>query len=129
MENQETNPAVWFEIYVEDMDRAAKFYKDVLHVNLRDMADPNDPSVLMKAFPSKGESFGASGALVKMDGMKSGGSGTLIYFSCQDCAVEEDRVVKAGGSIFQYKMSLGDHGFCSIMTDTEGNNIGLHSLK
>lgn len=27
MENQKTNPVVWFEIYVDDMERATKFYE------------------------------------------------------------------------------------------------------
>jgi predicted enzyme related to lactoylglutathione lyase len=26
-----TNPVGWFEIYIQDMDRAKKFYESVLH--------------------------------------------------------------------------------------------------
>lgn len=129
MENQRSNPVVWFEIYVEDMDRATKFYEEVLKIKFQDMSDPTDESVSMKGFPSADFNFGASGALVQMEGMKIGGSSTMVYFGCEDCSTEEGRVTSSGGKICQPKTSLGEFGFCTIITDTEGNNFGLHSMK
>ena len=73
-------------------------------------------------------SYGAGGMLVKMDGFTPGGGGTLVYFGCDDCAVEAARAAEYGGSIFQEKTSIGEHGFCAVVRDTEGNLIGLHSL-
>ncbi len=52
----------------------------------------------------------------------------MVRFSCDDCAVEEARVPAAGGSIVRPKFSIGDHGFVSIITDTEGNMVGPHSV-
>ncbi len=129
MENQKINPVVWFEIYVDDMERATKFYETVLGVQLQEMQNPTDDPMDMKCFPSAEFNFGASGALVKMDGMKAGGSGTMVYFGCEDCALEESRAEAAGGKIIQPKMSIGEHGFCSMIIDTEGNTFGLHSMK
>ena len=54
--------------------------------------------------------------------------GTLVYFACEDCAVEAARADENGGSIFIEKMSIGEHGFISLVYDTEGNMIGLHSM-
>ncbi len=51
----------------------------------------------------------------------------MVYFSCDDCTVEEARVPPAGGSIIRPRFPIGDHGFVSIVTDTDGNMIGLHS--
>jgi predicted enzyme related to lactoylglutathione lyase len=62
-----------------------------------------------------------------MEGMAPGGGGTLIYFSCNDCAVEESRVEGAGGTVIKPKLSIGAYGFMSLVLDTEGNTIGLHS--
>ncbi|MGY0578321.1 MAG: VOC family protein, partial [Paraglaciecola chathamensis] len=73
------------------------------------------------------EKYGASGALVKMAGMAPGGNSTLVYFSCEDCAVEAERVSQAGGAVEQAKMSIGEYGFISLIKDTEGNMVGLHS--
>ena len=129
MENQKFNPVTWFEIYVDNMERAQKFYETVLNVTLQPLSDPTESSMQMLAFPSSMESFGTSGTLVKMEGSKAGGSNVIIYFGCEDCATEESRVENAGGKVCQPKMSIGEFGFCSIVTDTEGNTIGLHSMK
>ncbi|MGY0578320.1 MAG: VOC family protein, partial [Paraglaciecola chathamensis] len=64
-----SNPVGWFEIYVEDMDRATAFYQTVLAVELTLLTDPTEEQVHMMAFPSDMEKYGASGALVKMAGM------------------------------------------------------------
>ncbi len=124
-----TNPIAWFEIYVEKMERAKKFYETVLAVNLEKLSDPTDSGIEMWSFPSNMESYGATGALVKMEGFSSGGNSTLVYFACEDCAVEESRVEKAGGKIQQSKMAIGEYGFISLAIDTESNMFGLHSLK
>jgi predicted enzyme related to lactoylglutathione lyase len=123
------NPVSWFEIYVDDMDRAKQFYQSVLAVNLEALGDPTDSNIKMFAFPSDMESYGASGALVKMDGFPAGGNSTLVYFACDDCAQEEARVENAGGTIQRSKMSIGDYGFITLAIDTEGNIFGLHSMS
>lgn len=123
------NPIGWFEIYVDDMDRAKRFYQSILDVNLEKLDDPTDSNTEMWSFPSDFEKYGSSGALVKMDGFSAGGNSTLVYFSCEDCAVEESRVEAAGGKIEQTKTSIGEHGCCSLAIDTEGNMFGLHSEK
>ncbi|ASJ71900.1 VOC family protein [Granulosicoccus antarcticus] len=122
------NPVAWFEIYVNDMPRASKFYSTVLAVEFEPLGDPNDASIEMMAFPSNMEQYGAAGALVKMDGFDAGGNGTLVYFGCDDCAVEESRIASAGGTVVKPKMSIGDYGFISLASDTEGNMFGLHSM-
>ena len=120
-----TNPVGWFEIYVQDMERAKAFYQSVFQVELTRL---NSPDVELWSFPMEIDKWGAGGALVKMDGVSSGGNSTLVYFSCADCAVEASRVVEAGGQILRDKWSIGEYGFIALVIDTEGNKIGLHSL-
>ena len=123
------NPVVWFEIYVDDFDRARKFYETVLGLQFEDLPDPNNTGLKMAAFPMQMDKPNASGALVKMEGMKAGGNSTIVYFDSLDCAIEQARVASAGGKVFKEKMPIGEHGFMSICTDTEGNMFGLHSMK
>ena len=126
------NSVTWFEIYVNDMARARKFYETVLAVTLTDMQVPGDADgagMQMVAFPYVDDAPNAAGALVQADSIKAGGNSTLVYFTCVDCAVEEARVEKAGGKVTQPKMPIGAFGFCSIIEDTEGNQVGLHSLQ
>lgn len=120
------NPVSWFEIYVQDMPRALAFYQTVFMVELADMGPPD---IAMFGFPSNMDIYGAAGALVHMPGFPSGGNSTLIYFNCDDCAVEASRIEQAGGTIQRDKMSIGEYGFIVLALDTEGNMIGLHSMK
>jgi uncharacterized protein len=122
------NPITWCEIYVQDMGRAKSFYESVFQVTLEKLDNPNldSPELEMWAFPMAMDKVGASGALVKMDGVPSGGSGTILYFHCDEISVELERVVTAGGKIHTPKESIGQYGFMALVVDTEGNMIGLH---
>ena len=122
-------PIVWFEIYVEEMQRATKFYESVLGVKLESLSDPTNDNLQMNSFPGDMESYGANGALVKMEGMSAGGNSTIIYFGSKDCTTEENRVQQAGGKIFRPKMSIGEYGFVTLFYDTENNMVGLHSME
>lgn len=122
------NPVGWFEIYVDDMQRAKTFYESVLQISLEALTDPTEDNFVMQGFPSQMESYGSSGALVYTATVQAGSNSTVVYFSCEDCAVEESRVVGAGGKVLRPKMSIGEYGFVTMATDTEGNTIGLHSM-
>ena len=120
------NPVRWFEIYVQDMPRAQKFYESVLNVKLEKL---NSGDLEMLAFPMAMDRPGSAGALVRMPGFPSGGNSTLVYFACEDVAVEAGRVVSSGGRIQKEKFSIGQYGFIALAFDTEGNMFGLHSTK
>ncbi|MEI7825730.1 MAG: VOC family protein [Chlorobiaceae bacterium] len=120
------NAVIWFEIMVQDMARAKAFYESVFQVKLERL---NTSGFEMWSFPMEMDRVGIGGALVKMDGAASGGnSGTRVYFSCTDCAVEAASVAQYGGTVYREKMSIGEYGFIALVLDTEGNMIGLHSM-
>ena len=121
------NPVTWFEIYVQDIARARKFYEAVLDIELADLDAPGD--VEMYGFPMHRDAPGTSGALVQFKDVATGGNSTLVYFRCDDCAVEAGRVADSGGTLVREKMSIGQYGFVALAKDTEGNMIGLHSAN
>lgn len=121
------NPVGWFELYVQDLDRAKTFYQKTLQITLEHLE--TNPDIELWAFPMQFDNPGCAGALAKMDGKDSGAGGTIIYFSCADCAVEAARAVKNGGRIQKEKLSIGQYGFIALIYDTEGNMIGLHSMQ
>lgn len=120
------NPVCWFEIYVDDIARAKAFYETVLQVELQPL--PVD-GIAMYAFDMSEQQVGAGGALIHVPEVKAGNNSTVVYFACEDCAVEESRVVAAGGQVHRPKMSIGPYGFITLVIDTEGNLIGLHSMQ
>ena len=79
--------------------------------------------------PMQENAYGATGTLVRMKGVPSGGNSTLVYFACADCAVEAKKATAHGGRIFKEKFSIGQFGFIALVFDTEGNMIGLHSCQ
>ena len=124
--NTNRNPVGWFELYVQDIERAKAFYQKTFQVTLERL---EGPGIELWAFPMGMGLPGAAGAIVKMDGKDSGVGGTIIYFSCADCAVEASRAVQNGGGVHKEKMSIGQYGFIALVIDTEGNMIGLHSMQ
>ncbi len=120
------NAVGWFEIYVQDLERAKAFYESVFQVTLERL---DDTEFEMWSFPMNMEGAGASGALVKINCVPSGGNSTIVYFSCADCGVEEARAKEVGGRIDRPKTSIGKYGFISLVFDPDGNLFGLHSLQ
>jgi len=123
------NAVGWFDIYVNDMDRAVSFYQSVFDNELESIGDPTDSRVIMMAFATDMSSYGAGGALVKREGCGPVMGGTIVYFGVDDCSIEESRVNKAGGKVVNPKMSIGEFGWVSVCMDTEGNLFGLSSMK
>jgi uncharacterized protein len=122
------NAIGWFDIYVEDLDRAVAFYERVLGQKLEQLVDPTGETQMM-SFPANMEAYGASGALVKSKYSRPGVGGTMVYFSVEDCSVQESRVIAEKGTIVRSKFSIGAFGWVVLCIDTEGNMFGLNSMK
>lgn len=122
------NAVVWFDIFVDDLERATAFYETVLGRKLEAMNDPTGETQMM-SFPAEMSAYGAAGALTKSAHGAPGVGGTTIYFSSEDTSVEEARVVDAGGIVIRPKFSIGEFGFVTLCQDTEGNIFGMNSMK
>ncbi len=123
-----SNAIGWFDIYVSDLIRATVFYQQVLDVELEQIGDPTGETQMM-SFPADMSVYGASGALVKSEHSQPGVGGTMVYFSVQDCKIEQARVEAAGGKVIRPKFSIGEFGWVALCQDTEGNMFGLSSMK
>jgi predicted enzyme related to lactoylglutathione lyase len=122
------NAVGWFDIYVDDLNRAVAFYESVLGTKLEPMGDPTGESQMM-SFPADMSVYGAAGALTKSPHAKPGVGGTIIYFMAKDCSVEQARVAEAGGIVIRPKFSIGEFGWITLCQDTEGNMFGLNSME
>jgi predicted enzyme related to lactoylglutathione lyase len=120
------NLAVWFEIPVIDMERAAKFYAEVLRIEIQ-VQDMH--GTLYGFFPMK--DYGNSGALVKNPDYQPSATGVIIYLNGgEDLSKVLDRVEPEGGKIIVPKTIISEEiGYYGLFSDTEGNRLGLYSTK
>jgi uncharacterized protein len=125
---EKPNAIGWFDIYVDDMDRAVAFYEHVFQRKLEKIGDPTGETQMM-SFPGDMKASGASGALVKSEHSRPGIGGTMIYFSVEDCSAKESQVIAANGKIVRPKFSIGEFGWVTLCLDTEGNMFGLNSMN
>jgi len=119
------NPVNWFEIPVDDMKRAKKFYEEVFgfQLSLNEM-----DTVEMAWFPMQEHAAGATGTLVKGEGYQPSPAGSLVYFSVEDIEGILRKVNQGGGKTLVPKTSIGEYGFMTHFQDCEGNRVAVHSM-
>ena len=116
------NRAVWFDIPVSDLDRAAAFYTAVLSIKV---AKVNAGEV---EFCVLDHDQGNGGCLVKKDAEVSANAGVLLYMNADGRIRDAVRhVARLGGKVLQDTHAIGPHGFRAIILDSEGNRLALHS--
>lgn len=120
----QTNPVNWFEIPVNDLDRAKRFYETVFgfQLSLNEMGP-----MKMAWFPMTTGGGGATGTLMKSGGYTPSHAGTLVYFSVPDIKGTLAKVDANGGQTLMPKTGIGEHGYIAHFQDCEGNRVALHS--
>lgn len=120
------NSLNWFEIAVDDMARAKKFYETIFEI---EMQGDVLMDMEMAYFPSEPGNGKASGGLVKSAMHKPSADGAKIYLNGNpDLAMALGKVEGAGGKIIMPKTQITpDIGYMAFFMDTEGNVVALHS--
>jgi predicted enzyme related to lactoylglutathione lyase len=118
-----SNPVVYFEIPVTDIERAMQFYTAVFNFDFeRDTIHDNE----MAFFPLIEGNNGITGALAKGEIYKPTISGTLVYFNTEDIDATLNLAVKNGAEVLFPITSNGEYGSVAEFKDCEGNRIALH---
>ncbi len=120
--NSQKNRAVWFDIPVTDLERAATFYRAVLAIGV-DIESMGDVQ-----FAVLDHEDGNGGCLVPASGPIPSDGGILLYLNV-DGRIRDavEKVASSGGEVIEPIHSIGPHGFRSIVLDSEGNRLALHS--
>ena len=118
------NPVGYFEIPVNDLDRAVNFYEKVFGYEFeRVTVDGNE----MAWFPNHEDAAGISGALTQGESYSPSIHGSRIYFNTDNIDEILSKVNSIGGKTLYPKTSIGDLGWVAEFEDSEGNCIALHS--
>lgn len=121
-----SNPVVYFEIPVTDIERAMQFYTAVFNFDFeRDIIHDNE----MAFFPLIEGNNGITGALAKGEIYKPTVNGTLVYFNTEDIDATLNLAVKNGAEVLFPITSNGEYGSVAEFKDCEGNRIALHMAK
>lgn len=114
----------WFEIPVNDFDRAKEFYEAILKIEIQKAIDMEN--FKMGVFPRKDV---GSGAICYSQWYKPSEDGVLIYLDANpDLNVVLNRVEEAGGKILQPKKLISpEQGHMALFKDSEGNRVALRS--
>ncbi len=118
-----SNQVVWFDIPAKNLERAIRFYSNVLGIVIK----PEEfPGWRMGVFPhTDGQ---VSGCIVETKDHQASNNGPLLYFNANgrlDEAILE--VTKYEGKVVEPKHPIGEWGFRAIVLDSEGNRVALHS--
>jgi uncharacterized protein len=117
---------VWFDMPVEDLDRAIRFYGAVLGAPPQKQEFPGFTFAVLP----HGEESDVSGCLTPMKGDADPPprKGVLLYFNCQGRLDQAIAAVEPnGGKVLQPRHQIGPYGFRAVVLDSEGNRIALHS--
>lgn len=118
--------AVWFELPVQDLERAIGFYERVLGVTLR---RETMPGARLAVFPYAKPAI--SGCLIDTPQMKPSRDGAAVYLNCDGRLAEVmARVAEAGGTLASPRIELppGMGAFVHAI-DSEGNRVGFHDAS
>ena len=121
--NHTCNRAVWFDIPVADLDRANSFYAGVLDI------DVSTETFGDITFSILEHSDGNGGCLVTRPEEIAPDTGILLYLNVNGQIKDAmTKVEPLGGTIVESTHPIGPHGFRSIIRDSEGNRVVLHSI-
>jgi uncharacterized protein len=113
----------WVEIPVKDIERAAKFYGQLLN---RDVTITDVPPRRMATLYFEPDRVG--GSLLQAPGFEPGNQGTHVYLNAgrgSELEAMIERLRSLGAEIILPATRMGDDGRFATFKDTEGNILSL----
>lgn len=119
------NAINWFEIPVEDFERAKKFYETIFGEEVVEIPFPHGKYGMLPCDMQNG----VGGGIVQGEGFTPSDKGTIVYLNGgDDLSIPLSKIEDAGGKIMVPKTSLGENGYMAHFIDSEGNRVALHSI-
>jgi predicted enzyme related to lactoylglutathione lyase len=116
---------IHFEIHADDLDRAARFYTQLLGWEIKKWEGPMEYRLITTGPEG---SPGINGGLMRRMHPLGGNDGVIAYV----CTVDVDnldryveRGVALGGAVALPKMAVPGLGWLAYLKDTEGNVLGM----
>ncbi len=126
--NVPADAAHWFEIPVDDFERAKAFYGQLYDYEMPEMAMGE---ARMGFLPYTQGPGNVGGAIVKAEDFLPARHGTMVYLHAgDDLSAVLMRVEPAGGKVLREKTLITPEiGYYATFLDSEGNKLALHSPR
>lgn len=120
---------VHFEVHVDDMERAKKFYGEVFGWTFEDWSSYAGMPYF-GAVTGDANELGINGALMKRQGASPEPGQAVNGYACTmgvaDYDSTEAKIVSLGGMVAMPKFALPGMAWQGYYLDTEGNIFGIH---
>ncbi|WP_368298581.1 VOC family protein [Cytobacillus firmus] len=120
---------VHFEVHVDDMERAKKFYGEVFGWSFQDWSEYAGMPYY-GAVTGNEEETGINGALMQRQGPPPEANQALNGYVCtmgvEDYDAAEIKILENGGTVALPKYALPGMAWQGYYKDTEGNIFGIH---
>jgi uncharacterized protein len=120
---------VHFEIHVNDMDRAKKFYGEVFGWSFQDWSEYAGMPYFGAVTGNENEP-GIDGALMQRQGQSPETNQAVNAFVCtlgvEDYDTTDTKIIQNGGKVAMPKYALPGMAWQGYYLDTEGNIFGIH---
>jgi len=113
------NRITHFDLYADDPDRAAGFYKDVFSWQTEKWTGGTDYWLITTGPDSEP---GIAGGLGKRHDLSDRTTNTVDVASLEET---EARILAAGGTVIEPRRPIPGVGWFALCADTEGNRLGL----
>jgi len=120
------NALNWFEIPVQDINRAKSFYENIFGINMGETVDMMGMQMAM--FPANEGKV--SGGLVQSEMHVPSQDGAIVYLNANAAGMENvlGKISDLGGSVVMPKTQITPEiGYMAFFIDSEGNKVALHS--
>lgn len=122
------NRVVHFEIQVDDIERARKFYTEIFGWKIEQWPGM-DYFMVMTAEQGSTEA-GISGGMLKRPcpapAPEQGTNAFVCTVVVDDIDASSEKIKAAGGIVAMEKFMIGDMAWQAYFIDTEGNTFGIH---
>lgn len=119
------NKVVHFEIPVDNLDRAKKFYSSIFGWEIQDI--PEMDYTIVWTVKVDDQRMPIEKGAINGGFMKRGNHVRWPVLTLQVDSIDDTikKVMESGGSLVEPKMSVGNMGYAAYIKDSENNIIGL----
>ena len=125
------NRVVHFEIQVDDIERAKKFYTDVFSWGWQDWSSvTGSPYWGILTAPQDSKELGINGGMLRRPcpapAPQQGTNAFVCTMQVDNFDETAKKILAAGGIVAMPKFAIGGMAWQGYFIDTEGNTFGLH---